>query len=308
VSAYYRVVPDSVARTSVAAQIGALLGSLPGNTALVLAVAEGIAPLALDAASPPVTPSALALDWDVGPADARLANLARTQAALAEFRGLVARARVDQRFEAAGGPSPRELDDLRGAVDRAISAAAAVQNRLTNFRAALDERQRLITSAVEALVPAARHDVALVGTTIGSFEARAKSYISADAGLVYGFQIDAVAAYFGANFYVRPINKRVPLRCGCLDRRLAFTLGLTASSVGKSGQREDLFGSQSALVGVGLRVTDVLRVSTGALVFQRLDPNPLLDHKLLKASAYLSTSLDWDARSALGKLGEVLFK
>lgn len=308
VLAHLEVKRDTSAFLALGAGVGTALASLAGNEGKVAAIAEGTASLEPAGSPPAYFLSDLSTVWDAPVIDTRLVMLERTQSGLTAFRFLISRARVDARYKKAGAPTSATLDTLLELTDQAVGNGASVQNRLLGMKKSIEGRNQLITKAVEALVPIAQTEVAVVGTTIGSFEARAKTYVSADAGVVYGFRIQDVAAYFGANFYLHPVNKRVPLRCFCLERRFAFTLGLTATSIKKANQRDDLFGNQSALIGGGFRITDILRITAGTLIFRALDPSPFVDSPKIKGVGFVSTSLDWDAKSALGKVGDLLFR
>ena len=306
---YYTAARDTMALSNEAAAAGTLIASLVATPAARKAIAEGDVALGPAAAEPSTMPTPVDFNdlWVTEPLDERLGMLARTQASLAGVRMLAARARFDATL-APAFPRPEEAKDFLLLIDRVLGAGAAVQNRLDLMRKAIAGRDRILDAAVAALVPSAMLDVSVIGTTIGTFETRAQWYVSADLGVLYATRIGQVLPYFGANFYLRAVNKRVPLHCRCLDRRTAVMIGLTATSLEKSGERDDLFGSHAALVGVGLRVTEVLRISGGGLIFRAVDPNPLADQSAIKTVAFISASLDWDARKALGQLGDALPK
>ena len=56
-----------------------------------------------------------------------------------------------------------------------------------------------------------------------------------------------------------------------------------------------------------LPIADAVRIGTGVVAFRRFDPNSLIDHAQLVATPYLSAAFDWDAKAALGKVGDLLF-
>jgi hypothetical protein len=134
-------------------------------------------------------------------------------------------------------------------------------------------------------------------------------HISADAGLVYGWDLDETLTYVGANIYGRPINTDVSLASlkaeGLLTwrHRLSLTLGATVESINKDGQRKGIIGSSALVVGIGCRLTDVIRLSVGALVFKEENPNPLVtDDASLAVSPYVAISFDLDVAKQFGKM------
>ena len=141
--------------------------------------------------------------------------------------------------------------------------------------------------------------VIVSGASTGNYSTFKNYYFSVDAGLVYPFEIDNVLPYIGVNLYLRPVNKDAPLNG--LARRFAFTIGITVSSVADDNPktRDDLFGSQALLLGAGLRLLPSVRAGAGVLLFQKLDPNPLITRKSLASVPYISLSLDWDIAKTL---------
>ena len=99
-------------------------------------------------------------------------------------------------------------------------------------------------------------------TTLADFVTDQKNYLSGDGGLAFAPELDEASTYLGTNIYSRPINKKAALSqfgnfWQTLDRRTALTLGLTVDGIGDDVTREDLIGSQSLLVGLGVRLTEI---------------------------------------------------
>jgi hypothetical protein len=88
-----------------------------------------------------------------------------------------------------------------------------------------------------------------------------------------------------------------------LSRRVSITLGLTVGGIGDSKTREDLFSTQSLVVGLGARVTNSVRMTAGSLVFKKLSPNPLSTDKKLTTTYFVSFSFDIDVAPALKGIG-----
>jgi len=102
-------------------------------------------------------------------------------------------------------------------------------------------------------------------------------------------------------------------RRGGFLRRFAFTLGVTVNSIADGGSggdmgsargtRKNLFMGNSLLLGAGFRLTDSVRLGAGAILFKKLDPNPLIDDETLTTSYYVNLSFDWDVLGFFKKFG-----
>jgi hypothetical protein len=121
-------------------------------------------------------------------------------------------------------------------------------------------------------------------------------YVSMDLGLLYAFEVEKGSVYVGANIYFRPVNKDASLgQRGSLGQRLSATVGVSLTNMKSEDDArfENLMGERWNLVlGLGLRVTRSLRVSGGALLLLKNDPNPLVNSRSLGAVPYVAVSLD----------------
>ncbi|MGD8867766.1 MAG: hypothetical protein PVI01_09050 [Gemmatimonadales bacterium] len=193
----------------------------------------------------------------------------------------------------------RDLASDNGAIALAEDDVFALVDNTKAIQNALLERGTALDRLADAVKRAAESVVIVTGATTGNYSTFKNYYVSVDAGLVYPFEIDNVLPYIGVNLYLRPVNKDAPLNG--LARRFAITIGITVSSVsdGRSETRDDLFGSQALLLGAGLRLLPSVRAGAGALLFRKLDPNPLITRKSLASVPYVSLSLDWDIAKTL---------
>jgi hypothetical protein len=254
-------------------------------------------------AEPPPDP------WTAADVAPRATSLAATRAALAQALALTRTAeQVDALRSGLGGA---DLAPLRDALAGAGTAAGLVQNLLARLAAILAERDQALGDLSGFLVRQASTEVPIVATSTGSFSTRAKNHVSMDVGILYSGDAGEVLPYFAANFYLRPVNRAVPLaQVGGLGRRFSIMVGVTYSSIQEEENgrvlRDDLFGSQALVVGAGLRLTDAARVSVGALVYQENDPNPLVDDLSLTADPFFAVSFDWNVRNLLGPLGNAI--
>lgn len=129
-------------------------------------------------------------------------------------------------------------------------------------------------------------------------------YLSGDAGFMWVPTFDRVLPYTVTSIYFRPINANAPLsEYGSLLHRLTLNIGFTLESVANSAKgRSDFFANKAIVVGAGIRVTEVVRIGFGAVLFSAHDPNPLVDNPHIDGSFYTSFALD------LGILGETAWK
>ena len=134
-------------------------------------------------------------------------------------------------------------------------------------------------------------------------------YVGLDLGVLYPPELDRASLYVGANLYFRPINKRASLRSrGSFAHRFSLTVGISLNNLKlEEGDPrfEALLGDDSnLLVGAGLRLSRSLRLSSGALLFLKNDPNPLVSDRSLAATFYVAVSLDVDIVRAFRSMGE----
>ena len=200
---------------------------------------------------------------------------------------------------------------LVGSVDRALARIGQnmFQNQLPTL---MTDRTRAVAAIAQEYRTKVTGMIVIAGNTTGSFATQSNNYISADTGVICAPELSDCTTYVGTNVYFRPINKAAPLSqfgnfFHTLDRRLSLTFGLTVKGIGDDKTRDDLFADQSLVVGLGARLTNSVRFTTGALVFKELDPNPLVDNPKLTTTYFFSLSFDIDVAPALKGFGG-LFK
>lgn len=267
---------------------------------LILAVADGEAVL---------DPSALVSVKEPAEIAVRAARIDSTYHRLTELRDFAAVLQGSRPLQRRTGVSAREARLLFARLDRVLESLEQHRHASAQWARADAGRRALLVNAARSLSVRASNDVPVIGTSISSFETRAKQFVTADLGVAYAPGMGEVVPYFGASFYLGALNKRVPLSVAKppeLDR-WSLTVGVTASSLARKDVRDDLFGSHSLLLGVGRRMADPIRLTGGAVLYRRLDVNPLVDDTHIAVSPFLSLSFDFDAKSALGGLGDTLF-
>jgi hypothetical protein len=208
-----------------------------------------------------------------------------------------------------------ELQALRERLAAARDALRRVPREDAAFLALqvdLARRQAIFERfAEEALTRFSEAEVYATASSTANFRTRANMYISADLGLVHVPGFNDVSPYVGVNIYPFPVNKEAALRSfgfgESMLRRAAFMVGVTATSVERGDLREGAVGDRGLLAGIGVRVTDAVRVSTGALYFYEVDPDDLVRDRSLSRSAFVSISVDWDVKESLGGLRDAIF-
>ncbi len=200
------------------------------------------------------------------------------------------------------------LKQVRPVFDRDVSYASVHQemSRLADdWRRAAEEEggDEPLKIRLKNLV---RQQSLVLETSMGASTVD-NDYVSGDVGVLYAPRIGARSAYMGANFYLRPVNKSVPLRLkGGGLRRFAFTVGLTLNSIEDSrGIRNDLYYNSALMLGAGYRISQYWRISGGGLVFRERDPDsyPLTNKSRTALTPYVALSFDADIGHQLKGIG-----
>lgn len=142
-------------------------------------------------------------------------------------------------------------------------------------------------------------------TQILDLATRNKFSISPDFGWVfygmprYNFKngFNGLAGYLGVQFEFRYTDKSLPfwkMQRKTVWHFLSASVGFTlASSLAKDGRREELLANKTSLLtGLGIRLSNILRVTGGVIWFYRKDVNPVVDKKYLAVTPFIGLSLD----------------
>jgi hypothetical protein len=224
--------------------------------------------------------------------------------------------RVTDELVRTGALSPSAVDSLQaisgmgqGGLRRAERWAEALAAGARDVARTLRAREQALAAMAAAIEGEALN--AVVRQTVVSEPATSEAgiYVGLDLGVLYPPEMDRASLYLGANLYFRPINKRASLRThGSLGHRFSLTFGISLNNLKlEEGDPrfESLLGDDSnLLVGAGLRLSRSLRLSAGALLFLKNDPNPLVTDRSLAATFYTALSFDVDLVRALRSLGQ----
>ena len=153
-------------------------------------------------------------------------------------------------------------------------------------------------------------------TVKADLKARSKLRIVPDFGLIGVFKggeslgFSDLVPYLGFQINFRPINKNIrfsSINNKTWKHRMSYMMGLTTSSIAIQERREDLFGKNSLLIGLGFRLNNTIRLTGGTVWFKKLDKNPLSNRKLLSFSPSVGISVDLEILDLFNGLKE-LFK
>jgi len=189
-----------------------------------------------------------------------------------------------------------KLIHARGRADTLQGYAAQVAG---GPQAQREARQKMLQE-----IDARLREVVLVdASTLGNFLTRQRGYLGADFGFAYVYDVEQAVPYMGTNIYLVPVNKNAPLLfnqwSGTWSKRFAFSLGVTMQQF-DDPQSKSLFSTFNLLTGVGIRVTESIRLTGGAAWFRKKDEDLLGNNRdKVNFSPYLSLSLDWDVRSLI---------
>lgn len=260
---------------------------------------------ALGLAPNPGPKTTIALITDVGDVDLLLRNYADTGDSLIQLINVLAGVgKTPGMVPSMSANQVKQVADLAdplALVGRARQVTRTIGEQLLSFRGWLEARSKAITGAVAIVSAEAEFRVSAdIVRTVEDVETIKTNYVSIDAGLLVGLPVNELLPYAGANIYLRPVNPTASLKTkGSFSRRFSLTVGLTLASIAKENEREDLFGSQALVLGAGLRLTPVIRFSSGALLFKSLDPNPLITKSHTGAAWYFALSADYNIASAI---------
>jgi hypothetical protein len=275
-------------------------------------VASGDGTLADIEAGPPVRLSTIRDSWNPTDVAPRLERLARTQECLGGLRAMAASLVSSKALRDSAGIDDVAARRLVGRIDAAREEVAGIQGNMFSLHAALEQRAARLREAAATVTRLSEVHAPVVGSTQAvSFDARARRYISMDLGVLHAPHGDITAAYYGASLTACPVNKRVRLPPlfsgpGWLCKRLSLVAGLTATSVAKADERENLFGSSAGVVGVGVRVLDFFRVTAGGLILRDLGGTAAQPTSDIATAPFVSLSFDLDVRQLFTDLSTLI--
>ncbi|MTH15817.1 hypothetical protein [Flavobacterium sp. LC2016-01] len=141
--------------------------------------------------------------------------------------------------------------------------------------------------------------------------------IVADGGIIYaGWQkgFNTVTPYFGINISLRPMDTDIPFKTLVKYNRIKFyqrftaNLGITINSIAKDNYRANLFSNNNVMIGLGYKVSHVLNLNFGGLLYNNINPNPLVATKSIGIAPYAGISINLLIKDALGDIAKIFSK
>lgn len=141
--------------------------------------------------------------------------------------------------------------------------------------------------------------------------------IVADAGIIYaGWQkgFNTVTPYFGINISSRPMDTDIPFRTLVKNKRIKFyqrftaNLGITINSIAKDNYRANLFSNNNVMIGLGYKMSHVINLNFGGLLYNNVNSNPLVATKSLGVAPYAGISINLLIKDALGDIAKIFSK
>jgi hypothetical protein len=270
--------------------------------------------------------------WNPAVVNARVRVLERRVRELTEFAGLAGQLVTNQALQRAAGlaaapgvpPAPGALSEndlkaISAAAGRAVIAMRVAHGLIVRLETLLTARTAAIAVMAEQVGAELERVVRFTGTTTADWRTRATAYMSADVGLAYSKGIQSFFFYLGANIYLGPVNKKATLSLredglrSSIRKRLAVMFGIpvnpfdetkdpTSLNDPRGVQLNGVIGARPVLLGAGIRLTELVRLTGGTVIFKVRDPNPLVVDEQLRRAGFISISVDWDLRGSFGAL------
>ncbi len=143
-------------------------------------------------------------------------------------------------------------------------------------------------------------------------EGKETPYLGIDGGIVLAPYQQAIYGYYGINFYLKPVNKRVPFRTfrgwDKFFKIFSIYFGFATELTDKKNPKYSyLIGSgTNLLTGCGFRINRLIRFNAGLLIYQKNDENPVINKRHAAVTPTISVSIDINIIKGFDKLGGLL--
>jgi hypothetical protein len=189
--------------------------------------------------------------------------------------------------------------------NRVLAKALSDETAEAGAIAALQADMGKSIVALKAAIPVSVVTDAMSGKP--TYTERATAYISADVGAVlprFSTGNWGASLFVGVNLSFRPVDKDISLsEDGGFGKRFSLVAGLTVTEFRDNDRSvSGIAGGAGALLGVGYRVSDYLRVGAGGVLFRQKHPNPAIDSQSLRVAPYLALSVDADVVGLIREL------
>ena len=297
--------PDR-ARLAAAAQLGRTLFRVSPNNAATIAVGQ----TPITHPRPPTEGNAnVTRRWSPSEVIPWAENMDLTLDRLRDLTELLVALRAEPAPATRAAIQREDLERLHSLVDRVRIAAATQRSSLRQLIEGVAGMDTAIVVTVRTVVARDLIHVGFPMTTAATYETRARWHVSQDLGVLYATRANAreMSPYFGLNFYLRPVNKRAPLRGLSPSRRLSVTLGVTTQNLKEEDEYAGVISGKALVMGAGVRVADFFRVSYLApLVYTYSGPEDDRDRHVAAFHA-VAVSIDAELREIISGVANALF-
>lgn len=138
-------------------------------------------------------------------------------------------------------------------------------------------------------------------------------YISAEGGIGYSTSFQNAFSYYGANFYLTPVNKKAPLKTfrgwNLVKKMMCVNLGISNFFGKRPADSYSILGDDSGsdlLIGLGVRTGRVVKINFDWMPYKTNRSNPLAAGKIIKADFIISIGADINLLSAFSNVAKAL--
>ncbi len=138
-------------------------------------------------------------------------------------------------------------------------------------------------------------------------------YISAEGGIGYSTSFQNAFSYYGANFYLSPVNKKARLKTfrgwNLIKKVVCFNLGISNFFGKRPADSYSILGDDSPsdlLIGIGFRTGRIVKINFDWLPYKTNNDNPLGNKKIIKGDFVVSIGADVNLLSAFSTVAKAL--
>jgi hypothetical protein len=179
-----------------------------------------------------------------------------------------------------------------------------------------DNEDNLRTDLINKFQPISAAQLGIGSTSLMDMKSDTKFRIVPDFGFILPFTkgqagfLQDFTPYMGFNVNFRSMDKNIKLRqirYKSLRHYLSFSAGLTMRSLKIDKKRDDFFDKTSLITGLGIRLSNYLRLTGGVVWFKVPDPNVITNNTLVRLTPFVGLSVDVDLIELFGGI-KTLFK
>lgn len=200
-----------------------------------------------------------------------------------------------------------EIAELLGYMDSLIRKSKAIQETILSLET--------IKTNVPSILNGTFSDwtVKIGFSTDVVIDSKETPYIGLDIGYLWTPSISSSFISQSVNFHFLPVNRNAKIsQYKSLSHKILKNVSVSFGLAQRIGDYDNdrfvkLTDLGSPYVGLGFRISRMVRLSGGVLFYNEEDPSPIISRKVAKGAVYASLNLDFKLKDALGIVGN-LFK